>query len=92
MYPRLKAMSVTGYDTVPSEVQLLPERLYLPLSWKKQRRVFVNSMSDLFHSRVPFEFVFEMFQVMQQAAFEKGPRFSDTYEETRQSRCLVEAV
>ena len=75
MYPRLKAMSVTGYDTVPSEVQLLPERLYLPLSWKKQRRVFVNSMSDLFHSRVPFEFVFEMFEVMQQAAEQKGHIF-----------------
>ena len=75
MYPRLKGMGVVGYSASPATVQLLPERLYLPLSWKKPRRVFVNSMSDLFHSRVPFEFVFEMFLVMQQAAFERGHVF-----------------
>ena len=75
LYPRLKGMAVKGYGTAPNDVQLLPERLQLPMSWKKPRRVFVNSMSDLFHSRVPFEFVFEMFKVMQQAAEQKGHIF-----------------
>jgi protein gp37 len=39
------------------ELQLLPDRLDTPLGWKKPRRVFVNSMSDLFHEDVPFEFI-----------------------------------
>ena len=52
---------------VPSDVRLLPERLSVPLSWKKPRHVFVNSMSDLFHHRVPFDFVFETFDVMRKA-------------------------
>ena len=75
MYPRLKSMGVKGYGTAPTEVQLLPERLDLPSTWKKPRHVFVNSMSDLFHSRVPFEFVFEIFKVMQSAATEHGHVF-----------------
>lgn len=35
-----------------------------PLSWKKPKRVFVNSMSDLFHKDVPFEFIDKVFAVM----------------------------
>jgi len=35
----------------------VPEKLSEPLSWRKQRRVFVNSMSDLFHSDVPDVFI-----------------------------------
>ena len=46
------------------DVQLRPERLTVPLGWKKPRRVFVNSMSDLFHEAVPFEFVDRVFAVM----------------------------
>ncbi len=49
------------------DLRLWPERLRLPLSWKKPRRIFVNSMSDLFHERVPDEFVDEVFATMQQA-------------------------
>lgn len=48
-------------------VKLHPERLELPLSWKKPRRVFVNSMSDLFHDQVPFSFLDEVFGVMVEA-------------------------
>lgn len=75
MYPRLKGMGVSGYETTPSDVQLLPERLNLPLTWKKPRRVFVNSMSDLFHPRVPYEYVHEIFMVMQRSASEHGHVF-----------------
>lgn len=45
-------------------VQLHPDRLTLPLKWKKPRRIFVNSMSDLFHELVPDEFIDQMFAVM----------------------------
>ena len=68
LYPRLRGMGVPGYETGPDDVRLLPERLLAPLSWKKPRRVFVNSMSDLFHPKVPFDFVVEMFLVMQEAS------------------------
>lgn len=75
LYPRLRAMGVRGYEMTPDGVQLLPERLQVPLSWKKPRRVFVNSMADVFHPRVPFEFVYEMFSVMQRASDERGHVF-----------------
>jgi protein gp37 len=42
----------------------VPDMLALPLSWKKPRRVFVNSMSDLFHDDVPNEFIAAVFGVM----------------------------
>ena len=45
-------------------MQVHPDRLDAPLHWKKPRRVFVNSMSDLFHKDVPFEFVDQVFATM----------------------------
>jgi protein gp37 len=45
-------------------VRLHPERLTAPLHWRKPRRVFVNSMSDLFHEQVPDEFIDRVFAVM----------------------------
>lgn len=50
-----------------SEVVLHSDRLRLPLSWRRGRRIFVNSMSDLFHEEVPDEFILEVFQMMQAA-------------------------
>lgn len=47
-----------------TDVVLHPERLDYPLRWRKPQRIFVNSMSDLFHEDVPFEFVAEVFHVM----------------------------
>ena len=41
--------------------------LELPLTWKKARTIFVNSMSDLFHKAVPVDFVFRVFDVMRRA-------------------------
>lgn len=46
------------------EVRLVPEMLARPLSWRKPRRVFVDSMSDLFHAGVPFEYIADVFGVM----------------------------
>lgn len=47
-----------------SEVQMIPERLTLPLRWTKPRRIFVDSMSDLFHADVPDHFIAAVFAVM----------------------------
>lgn len=44
-----------------NKIQLFPERLIVPLKWKKPRRVFVNSMADLFHPDVPFDFIDKVF-------------------------------
>lgn len=41
-----------------------PEKLTLPLEWKKPRMVFVCSMSDLFHDAVPVHFIEQVFEVM----------------------------
>ncbi|WP_375483269.1 DUF5131 family protein [uncultured Jatrophihabitans sp.] len=46
------------------DLTLRPERLEIPLRWKRPRRVFVNSMSDLFHDDVPDEFIARVFAVM----------------------------
>ena len=67
LYPRLRAMAVPGYDTAPDSVQTLPERLNAPLAWRRPRRVFVNSMSDLFHPHVEYDFIADVFDVMREA-------------------------
>jgi protein gp37 len=41
--------------------------LELPLRWKRPQTIFVNSMSDLFHKNVPFEYIEEVFDVMKRA-------------------------
>lgn len=48
----------------PDNVQLRPERLDQPLRWRKPRKIFVNSMSDLFHEQIPFGFIAQVFAVM----------------------------
>lgn len=47
-----------------ANVVLHPERLRKPLSWKEPRRVFVNSMSDLFHELIPDEYLARIFASM----------------------------
>ena len=49
------------------ELAIHPETLELPLHWKRPQVVFVNSMSDLFHRDVPFDFIKQTFEVMQRA-------------------------
>lgn len=49
------------------DLQLRPERLQAPLTWKRPSLVFVNSMSDLFHEDVPFDFVSAVFETMERA-------------------------
>jgi len=47
------------------KIRLVPEALEQPLHWKKPRRVFVNSMSDLWHQDVPLEFLLAVWSVME---------------------------
>jgi protein gp37 len=49
------------------DLQLRPERLELPLHWRRPRRVFVDSMSDLFHEDIPDDYVRAVFAVMERA-------------------------
>ncbi|HEY9629348.1 MAG TPA: phage Gp37/Gp68 family protein [Coleofasciculaceae cyanobacterium] len=51
------------------DIKVWRDRLKLPLAWKKPRLIFVNSMSDLFHSEIPEEFIEEVFEVMRQASW-----------------------
>lgn len=46
------------------QIKLVHEHLGDPLRWRKPRRIFVNSMSDLFHEAVPFEYIAAVFGVM----------------------------
>ncbi len=52
----------SGFD-----LTLRPERLEQPLSWKRSRMIFVNSMSDLFHKQIPPVFVDQVFETMERA-------------------------
>jgi protein gp37 len=63
---RLKAMGQANYRN-GFRLTLQPHMLGLPLSWKKPRTIFVNSMSDLFHKDVPTEYIKQVFGVMVQA-------------------------
>jgi protein gp37 len=53
----------------PENVILHPERLDQPLRWRQPRRVFVNSMSDLFHELVPDAFIYAVFERMRHASW-----------------------
>ena len=69
---RLKAMGSVKYQTDGDPrtsgpgfgVTTHPDTLAAPFRWREPRLVFVNSMSDLFHARVPTEFIARVFEVM----------------------------
>lgn len=60
----LVAKNSSGRLHWTGSVALLPDRLGQPLHWKQPKRIFVNSMSDLFHEDVPDEFIDQVFAVM----------------------------
>lgn len=63
MAKRLKAMGVPQYKN-GFELSLAPHTLNTPRKWKSKKVVFVNSMSDLFHEKVPLDYIKEVFKVM----------------------------
>jgi protein gp37 len=70
-YAKTFAERWTGIPDHPYEqgfaLRLWPDRLDHPLKWKRPRRIFVNSMSDLFHEVVPDDFIADVFEVMERA-------------------------
>ncbi len=64
---RLKAMGQANYSNGFS-LTLHEEALGLPLRWRRPRTIFVNSMSDLFHEKVPARFIHSLFRVMVEAS------------------------
>ena len=57
-----------------------PHALAIPCSWKKQRMVFVNSMSDLFHEDVPKSFIKKVFDIMNTASQHQYQVLTKRYE------------
>jgi protein gp37 len=64
---RLMAAGSPNY-TNGFRVTAHPHLLEMPLRWKQPRVIFVNSMSDLFHKDIPFDFVVQIFDVMCRAS------------------------
>lgn len=62
-YEGLTKMTSHG-PTWTGRARVVPELLEAPLHWRKPQRIFVNSMSDLFHEDVPDEFIGDVFQTM----------------------------
>jgi len=63
---RLQAMGNPRYRNA-FDVTLHPDQIELPLRWRRPRRIFVNSMSDLYHEAVPDEYIQRVFEVMVRA-------------------------
>ena len=70
MAKRLQAMGQPNYSN-GFELSLHEHVLGIPLQWKKSQTIFVNSMSDLFHEQVPFDFIQKVFDVMYRAYWHK---------------------
>ena len=76
MARRLEAMGVDKYKGLTNKrnknvtwngtIRLDYNSLEIPYRWKKPKKIFVNSMSDLFHEDVPDEFIFEVWKVMEE--------------------------
>ena len=66
MAKRLQAMGQKNYAKGFS-LTLHQNVLKNPVKWKKPQRIFVNSMSDLFHEQIPFSFIQDVFAIMNQA-------------------------
>src|SRR5574338_800286 len=67
---RLQAMGQDRYRN-GFAVTLHPDAVELPLRWSRPRTIFVNSMSDLFHQRVPSAYIRRVFDVMREARSEE---------------------
>lgn len=66
MANRLKAMKTHGYEN-GFKLTILPQRLDDPLNRKTPTTYFVNSMSDLFHEDIPFDYISKVFKTIEQA-------------------------
>jgi protein gp37 len=67
VYPKTGKPMPKQYARPFAEMQLLPDRLDWPLHQKQPLRIFVDSMSDLFHSQIPDDYIRQVFEVMRAA-------------------------
>lgn len=63
-YEGLTKLSPSGKPIWNGKITLVDKVLSQPLRWTKPRRIFVNSVSDLFHENIPFDFITAVFAVM----------------------------
>ena len=70
MAKRLLGMGQSNYAN-GFRLTLQPQMLQHPLSWRKPRQIFVNSMSDLFHEDVPVAYIQQVFEVMRAAPWHR---------------------
>lgn len=63
---RLQAMRSPRYRNAFA-LTLQPDQVHLPLRWRQPRKIFVNSMSDLFHKDVPLDYIQRVFETMRKA-------------------------
>lgn len=88
MAKRLQAMGTAGYEEA-FKFKILPDRLGAPVKVKKPTKFFVNSMSDLFHEEMPFEFLDRVFETIRQTPrhtyqiLTKRERILEKYFQTR---------
>ena len=99
IFPRIYGNQSIDEGTGPHHRRFIdvvchPERLEQPLQWRKPRRIFVNSMSDLFHEAVPDEFVDKVFAVMLACAALEGRRhtFQILTKRPERMRCYLTNV
>lgn len=67
MHRRLTEMGSAKYQATFDQVRPWRAHLELPLSWRDERLIFVNSMSDLFHDKIELSYIQEVFRVMNRA-------------------------
>lgn len=90
MAERLQAMGAPGYEN-GFKITLHPDRLTQPMQRKKSAIYFVNSMSDMFHEEIPFEFLDRMFDTIRKTPqhiyqiLTKRPERMEEYFKTRNS-------
>lgn len=88
MAKRLQAMGMADYEEA-FKFKILPDRLDAPVKVKKATKFFVNSMSDLFHEKMPFEFLDRVFETIRETPrhtyqiLTKRERILETYFQTR---------
>jgi protein gp37 len=93
LWPKVEGSRVKREGGAPrafTDVRCHPERLDAPLHWRTPRRIFVNSMSDLFHEDVPDEFIDQVFVVMARAEHHTFQVLTKRPERMRQY-CLSDA-
>lgn len=64
VWPRMAASQGRYFGREFGDVMVHPEALEIPLRWRRPRKIFVNSMSDLFHESIPDDFIDQVFAVM----------------------------